>query len=128
MSMTDEMRRSNIGVNTKSSVWCPCQRVEDLSCRRPRPLQRLKRLRPSIRRVLPTETGAQDMGNPTDDPPVVMSAGAGVDPGKKQRNRRPGFVIEQILIRHIHSVRPVNLAGLNQKILAIPQWLIGFGA
>jgi hypothetical protein len=60
------------------------------------------------------------MNNPTNDPPVVMPAGTGVDRGKKRLNRGPSFVIEQILMRHIRSVHPANLAGLNQKVLAIP--------
>jgi hypothetical protein len=60
------------------------------------------------------------MSNPTHDPPVVMPASPGVDRGKQGLNRRPGFVIKQVCIGHVRSVHPTNLAGLDQKILAIP--------
>jgi hypothetical protein len=60
------------------------------------------------------------MNNPTNDAPVVMPACAGVDLGKERLNRRPGFVTKHTLIGHVRSVHPANLAGLNQKIPAIP--------
>src|SRR5580693_8143742 len=44
------------------------------------------------RTVLPATATAQDMNDPTNDPPVVLPACAGVDLGKKRLNRRPGFV------------------------------------
>jgi hypothetical protein len=60
------------------------------------------------------------MNNPTNDPPVVMPACARVDLGKEWLNRHPGFVAKPVLVRHIRSVHPANLAGLNQKTPAIP--------
>jgi hypothetical protein len=60
------------------------------------------------------------MNNPTNDPPVIMPARSGIDLGKKRLNRRPGFVTKPVLVRHVHSVHPVDPVGLNRKILAIP--------
>jgi hypothetical protein len=72
------------------------------------------------RTVLPTETGAQDMNSPIDDPPIVMSAGAGVDPGKKRRNRA-AQASSSSSSHPAHSFYPSGQSGrLNQKILAIP--------
>jgi hypothetical protein len=134
VSMTDEMRRSNIGVNTESSVsWCPCQRVEDLL---PTPASApaveavIDRREGSIHRrtVLPTETGAQDMNNPTDDPPVVMSAGAGVDTGKKRRNRA-AQASSSSSSHPAHLFCPSGQPGrLESENPCHSQWLIGFGA
>jgi hypothetical protein len=40
--------------------------------------------------------------------------------GKQWLNRRPGFVTKPVLVRHVRSVHPANLADLNQKTPAIP--------
>jgi hypothetical protein len=72
------------------------------------------------RAVLPPAAAAQDMDNPTDDPPVVLAARTGVDLGKQRIDRRPCFVANQVLVSHGCSVAPAKLAGLNRKTLAIP--------
>jgi hypothetical protein len=86
------------------------------------PIRNTRALRRAAHRraVLPAMAAAQDMNDPTNDPPVVMPACAGVDLGKKWLNRRPGFVTKPVLVRRVRSVHPVDPAGLNLKIPAIP--------
>jgi len=60
------------------------------------------------------------MDNPAHNPPVVAPACTGVDLGKEWLTRGPGFVTNQVLVKHVGSVRPANLDGLNHKIPAVP--------